>query len=553
MPGDVNGDAKLDLVVMHAGYLQVFLGNGDGTFRTLPDVHGGVAECVLADINHDGKLDLIGGFIQLGNGDGTFQEAQTISDSYCPAVADFSGDGNLDVAASAPNGGNYFSNGVNLYFGNGDGTFQPPVYRWTSPMDLDLRVGDFNGDGKPDLLTTRGSEIDIFLNAGNMSLGDMTLGSPLLADLNGDRKTDVIFLRSASDKSFAVPALAGPDGTFSLPRSFFLPAGSEMGIMTGDVNGDGKLDLVGLTSQSPTWQGGHLNRLLGNGDGTFKAAKDMLTGGRGSYFGVLSDLNGDGKLDVLVASGDSINVRLGSGDGNFQNPLNYPAQMFWRIVAVADFNGDGIPDVALNNSGSMMILLGNGDGTFRNGASMPASFSFDPVIAGDFNGDGKQDLAVATSTFVGIMLGNGDGSFRPISALRYGYTRFLLAADFNSDGKLDLAGVGTSTAGNTIASVYLGNGDGTLQQTRNTWVKGAMYPGGAVAADFNGDGKLDLAVSLGSAEVSVLTGDAMGGFQPGAPFFGGGGKLVAGDFDQNGTQDLAVMTGGSTVAILLNK
>jgi len=554
--GDVNGDTKLDLVVMKPGYLQVFLGNGDGTFRTLSDVYGApVPACVLADVNHDGKLDLIGGYIQLGNGDGSFQDAQPISKSYCPAVADLDADGNLDVAASS-------QSRFNLYFGNGDGTFQPPVYRWTSLMDDEPRVGDFNGDGKPDLLTTRGSEVDIFLNAGNtwfkpplgyMSLEYMALSSPVLADLNGDRKTDIIFLRRASDKIFAVPALAGPDGTFSLPRSFYLPGGSgPTGIMAGDLDGDGKLDLVELNSESLTWTGGHLNRLLGNGDGTFKAAKDLLTGGRSSYFGRLSDLNGDGKLDVVVASGDSINIRLGSGDGNFQNPLNYPIEGSWGIVvAVADFNGDGIPDVAATNKvGPGMILLGNGDGTLRACASLPASL--EAVVAGDFNLDGKQDLAVATSTYVGIMLGKGDGSFSPISALRKGYTRSLLAADFNLDGKLDLAAVGRSAAENTIASVYLGNGDGTLQLTRNIWVKGGTSPGGAVAADFNADGKPDLAVGLGSAEVAVLTGNGIGGFQP-ATFSFGGSQLIAGDFDRNGTQDLAVITSVLTGAVLLNK
>ena len=396
-------------------------------------------------------------------------------------------------------------------------------------MDDEPRVGDFNGDGKPDLLTTRGSEVDIFLNAGRtwfrpplsyMSLEYMSFGSPLLGDLNGDRKTDIIFLRWASDKNFAVPALAGADGTFSLPRSFYLPGGvGPSGIMAGDLDGDGKLDLVELTSESLTWTGGHLNRLLGNGDGTFKVAKDLLTGGRSSHFGTLSDLNGDGKLDVVVASGDSINVLLGWGDGNFQKSLNYSLQESWGMIAVADFNEDGIPDLSMiDRLGPGMILLGSGDGTFRAGASLPASF--EAVVAGDFNGDGRQDLALATWTYVGIMLGRGDGSFSPISALRKGYTRFLLAADFNSDGKLDLAAVGSSAAENTIASVYLGNGDGTLQPTRNIWVKGGTYPGGAVAADFNADGRPDLAVGLGSAEVAVLMGNGMGGIPTGNVLFG---------------------------------
>jgi hypothetical protein len=563
--GDVNGDHNLDLVMLAEQLqLKVFLGKGDGTFQVLSDAPGTYGERVLADVNHDGKLDLIGDSLQLGNGDGTFQIPQPISGiSGNVVVADFDADGNLDVAEQSYNGESpsYSSqNGVNLYFGNGDGTFKPPVFHWIGGTGqsgfTSMSAGDFNGDGKTDLLVGRGGQFDIVLNRGAGKLapavGYLAIGGiGILADLNGDHRTDLIFSRStAPDLASAIPVLAGPGGTFPLSRSYSLPGGNyAMNILAGDLNADGRLDLIELNWQSVTWRGGHLNRLLGNGDGSFKVLPDLLTGGIDSSGAALSDMNHDGKLDVVVVGGGVVNVRLGLGDGNFQGPLatsiHYPT-----TATVGDFNGDGIPDVALNGS-ARAILLGNGDGTFRNVFTLPAQF--ESLVVGDFNGDGKQDLGATFLGGVGVLLGNGDGTFQPVSPLRSGQTQKLLAGDFNLDGKLDLAAVGKNAGGNTVVSVYLGNGDGTLRPTQNTFVHGGVDPAGLVAADFNQDGKVDMVVSLSSADVALLLGDGSGRFQQPTFYYGGTGPVVAGDFDGNGTQDLAVVTSERTVAILLNK
>jgi len=562
--GDVNNDHNLDLIMFAEQWqVRVFLGRGDRTFQALLDGPGAYGECVLADVNHDSKLDLIGDSLQLGNGDGTFQPPQPISGiSNCPVVADFNGDGNLDVAEQSRNGESpsyYGQNGVNLYFGNGDGTFRPPVFHWiggTGQSGFSFMSGDFNGDGNPDLLIVRGGQFDIVLNRGggklSAAVGYLAIGWPgILADLNGDHKTDLILLRStAPDRSAAIPVLAGPDGTFPLSRSYFLPGGNyAMAIVPGDLNSDGTVDLVELNWRSISWGSGHLNRLLGNGDGSFTVLPDLLSGSVDSSGFVLQDMNLDGRLDALVVGGGAVNVHLGLGDGKFQSPIGTSLQYPTR-AAVADFNGDGIPDVALNAS-ARVILLGNGDGTFRTGGSLPAQFEF--LVAGDFNGDGKQDLGATFLGSVEILLGNGDGTFKPPSPVRTGQTQKLLAADFNSDGRLDLAAVGTTVAGNTVASVYLGNGDGTLKPAKNTWVRGSVSPADVVAADFNGDGKVDLAVSLGFSDVALLLGDGTGRFQSPTFYYGGNGPLAAGDFDGNGTQDLAVVTSERTVAILLNK
>jgi len=164
--------------------------------------------------------------------------------------------------------------------------------------------------------------------------------------------------------------------------------------------------------------------------------------------------------------------------------------------------------------------------------------------------DGKQDLAISNANGVGIMLGNGDGSFQLQPTLLKGRTDFLVAGDFNGDGNPDLAAVGTIPSGAEV-SIYLGNGDGTLQPAKNGWIRDHVSPGGAATADFNGDGNLDLAVTLGGA-FAILLGDGDGGFQPPSFHPGTGWMPMAVDVDGNGTPDLIFLTPAG-IEITLNE
>ncbi len=260
-----------------------------------------------------------------------------------------------------------------------------------------------------------------------------------------------------------------------------------------------------------------------------------LTAGIGPTSVVAGDFNNDGKLDLAVGSAEGVSVLLGNGDGTFQRPLSLAlpagiALVGSRHLVAADFNRDGKLDLAEGNSA--MLLLGRGDGTFQ----APTSYGVPgPPAAGDLNGDGKPDLAVKRSAgSVSILLGNGDGTFQQPAQFSAATSNLDFAggevtiADFNGDGRPDLAVAGSTTAG---FAILLGKGDGTFAQsfavagcTANSLCSGGPgYPLGI--GDFNGDGKLDIITSYGFGQQrgAVLLGNGDGTFRelPGETFSDG--------------------------------
>jgi FG-GAP-like repeat len=335
----------------------------------------------------------------------------------------------------------------------------------------------------------------------------------------------LIFLPAFPHPTFAQVPLFGPQTEYV--------AGSKngpSGIAVGDFNGDGKLDLAVVNFGD--W---NIYVLLGNGDGTFQPARSVYiaSGGGFPWYVVAADFNGDGKLDLAVSNyGDnSISVLLGNGDGTFQAPQTTPVSTNPAQVAVGDFNGDGKLDLAVSSvaNNNVSVLLGNGDGTFQAPLVTPAGANPWYFAVGDFTGNGKLDLAVADygcpldcnsspSNTVTVLLGNGDGTFLPGSSLTVGNGPAGVAvADFNGDGKLDLAV--TNLNDNTV-SVLLGNGDGTFQTPQTFSDPGIPHPYFVAVGDFNGDGKPDLVISneLDAPTVSVLLGKGDGTFQPAQDF-----------------------------------
>ena len=349
----------------------------------------------------------------------------------------------------------------------------------------------------------------------------------------------------------------------SFNKTDYATGAGPIGVIAADFNDDGKPDLATANSVDGT-----VSILLGNGDGTFAAQPTLVTGSV-PYSLAAGDFNRDGKLDLVVtnfANGtpSTVSVFIGNGDGTFQAPVTYGVGSGPISVITGDFNGDGFLDVAVANQNdhSVSILLGVRDGTFQPNVDYPAGTpDVGGVTSGDFNHDGVLDLALSnpSNDTVSVLLGNGDGTFQPPVSYATGNSGVhpiaVTQADFNGDGMLDLAV--TNLNANTVA-ILLGNGDGTFQSSKaypSTRLP-SIGPSAMTTGDFNGDGKIDLAITdQHDNTVSILLGNGDGTFQTPLEFTTGtlATGVVAGDFNLDGRLDLAVANlTDNTVSVMLH-
>jgi hypothetical protein len=323
-------------------------------------------------------------------------------------------------------------------------------------------------------------------------------------------------------------------------------------VAVADLNGDGKLDLIIANAGSNT-----VSVLLGNGAGGFGSATSFNVGTSPASVTV-GDLNGDGKLDLVVANtgSNTVSVLLGNSAGSFGTRSNFATGAAPNSVAIGDLNGDGNPDLVVGTSEpdaifgkDISVLLGTGNGSFGAPTGKYAGSSPRAATIADVNGDGNLDVIVGSTLTddIVILSGNGAGGFSSTRSIGVGSEKAVAFAvgDLNGDGNADIVVAGDpSGAGSGHVHILLGDGAGGFDLA-TFYSLSVANPNSVAIGDLNGDGKVDLAVGDAGGNIVLLNGNGDGTFQSATKFVTGSGtnSVVTGDFNGDGKLDLAVVAG----------
>jgi Bacterial Ig-like domain (group 3)/FG-GAP-like repeat len=412
-----------------------------------------------------------------------------------------------------------------------------------------------------------------FLSAQQIPVGGgiYNSGVSLGGDFNGDGKEDLVSQvetnRNSCPSYWISVVLSNGDGTFQAPVLTAIPDNNSCSqIAVGDLNGDGKDDLLVVHQSACSGGTSSIDVLIGNGDGTFTLGNNYPITDTNLPGGVLVDVSGDSKLDIVVidqAIPANVWTLLGNGDGTFQTPTSVALSGQSGNGAVfTDLNGDGLLDLAdmAGSTNQLTVYLATSASTYANGVSYDTSDTTHDacsLTAGDLTGDGKAEIVNANcnDNTLTVYVNNGDGTFQtgvyyadglsaPGGTTADLYPEAVAIADVNGDGKADIISLNDNSADVTI---LLGNGDGTVNVPSIGYAVGGFPQLSAIVGDFNGDGNVDLVVPDLEYSLVFLKGYGDGTFHAALDYFSpiasdnpDGVTVATGDFNGDGNPDFVL-------------
>jgi hypothetical protein len=536
---------------------------------------------VLADFDGDGDLDVviadIGDWIaprftlMKNRGDGTFEAPVFVAmsgESADVVTADLDGDGDPDLAFCI---GEYGTQGasVGVFFNNGDATFGAQQTFACGQGPTGIVAFDADRDGDIDLATANWywneSDVSVLYNNGAGSFltrADFPIAGAqpyklAAGDLDGDAWPDlavsvatstaaVALLRNDHTGHFAVPT--------SLPPSSSASVNGVPGVSLADVDNDGDLDVL-YASGDLVGPWGSIGLYRNNGNGTFAALESLAVTVAGAHDFAVADVTGDGWPDILcVGYGNKYGYSLlrGNGSGGFVAEQNFRTGEMARSISVGDIDNDGDKDVVVANSGSNTITVHeNEGGAFSMPYSVPTAAFCNGIASGDIDGDGDRDV-VTTDTRIWSLFNDGVGQLTPsIQNANFGALNAPKLRDIDGDGFVDLL----ARASGVVVALNEGNAFPGFFQPFSALSTGSVTDFDVLDAD--GDGDLDVVgtVNGSNSDRIVLVLNAGNGTFGAPSFFGswsvtGGGTIVTGDFDNDGDQD--VVYGNADAVAWLN-